>query len=208
MPVPMQSPSIPGARRQRGTALIVAMVFLILLAMLAVTSMRTSLLEEKMVGGLRNQHLATLGAESALRAAEFRLWSASNSAAPVVCGQAALGGCYAFVPGTANATVQNFINTSGWVTAGATTYASADLTALSGSLRSAALSDNPLFVVEDLGVEMPPGLGPAHESGATGMNGGGPRTTDKHIYRITARSRGGNPNAVRVLQSTFAAKSN
>lgn len=207
MPAFARSCGTSGAPRQRGVVLVVAMVFLILLAMLAVTSMRTSLLEERMVGGLRNQHLASLGAESALRAAEFRLWSASNSAAPVVCGQAALDGCYAYVAGAPNATVQNFINASSWVTAGATTYASIDMTALSGSLQSATLLANPVFIVEDLGMDLPPGLGPARESGATGMNGSGPRSTDRHLYRITARSRGGNPNAVRVLQSTFAARS-
>lgn len=197
--------AIPDVRRQRGVALVMAMLFLVLLAMLAVTSMRTSLLEEKMVGGLRNQHLASLGAESALRAAEFRLWSASNSAAPMRCGQAALADCHVFVPGTTDATVQRFISASGWVTAGATPYTATDMTALRGSLQSAALADNPVFLIEDLGMEMPPGLGPARESGATGVNGSVPQ---RHLYRITARSRGGNPDVVRVLQSTFAARGN
>jgi len=208
MPAFARSFGTSGAPRQRGIVLVVAMVFLILLAMLAVTSMRTSLLEEKMAGGLRNQHLASLGAESALRAAEFRLWSAGNGMAPMLCGPLALDGCYVFVAGAPNATVQNFINASGWITAGATTYASADMTALNGSLQSAALAANPVFIVEDLGMDLPPGLGPARESGATGMNVGGPRSTARHLYRITARSRGGNPNAVRVLQSTFVARSN
>ncbi len=195
--------------RQRGVVLVVAMVFLLLLSLLAVTSMRTSLLEEKMVGGLRNQHLASLGAESALRAAESRLWSASSDTASVMtCGQQALAGCYAYVAGAPNATVQNFINARDWVTAGATTYAATDMTALSGSLRSGALAANPVFLIEDMGIDRPPGLGPARESGASGMPGAGPRSGARHLYRITARSRGGHPDAVRVLQSTFAARSN
>jgi len=47
----------------------------------------------------------------------------------------------------------------------------------------------------------------ARQARHNGANGSGPRSTDRHLYRITARSRGGNPNAVRVLQSTFAARS-
>ena len=196
-----------GHPRQRGVVLVVALVFLLLLSLLAVTSMRTSLLEEKMVGGLRNQHLASLGAESALRAAESRLWSASSDAATAMaCGQQALAGCYAYVAGVPNATVQSFINARGWVTAGATTYAVTDLTALGGSLRSAALASNPVYLIEDMGVDRPPGLGPGRESGASGMPGSGPHYGSRHLYRITARSRGGHSDAVRVLQSTFAAR--
>ncbi|MDE2244633.1 MAG: hypothetical protein KGJ91_00510 [Xanthomonadaceae bacterium] len=196
-----------GHPRQRGVVLVVAMVFLLLLSLLAVTSMHVSLLEEKMVGGLRNQHLASLGAESALRAAESRLWSASSDTAiAMTCGQQALAGCYAYVAGEPNATVHNFINARGWVTAGATRYAVTDLTALSGSLRSGALASNPVFLIEDMGVDRPPGLGSARESGASGMPGSGSRNGARHLYRITARSRGGHPDAVRVLQSTFAAR--
>ncbi len=201
----LQSPL--GLARQRGAALMVALVFMLLLAILAIGAMRTALLQEKMVGALRNQQLAGLGAESALRAAEFRLWSASISAQPVVCGQAALGGCYSYVAGQPNAAVQAFIGASGWYTAGGTVYNTQDMTVLAGAHATARLAENPVFLVEDLGIETPPGLGPAHESGATGPNAG-PRSTDKHLYRITARSIGGNANSVRVMQTTFAAKSN
>ncbi|MDE1899462.1 MAG: pilus assembly protein [Xanthomonadaceae bacterium] len=38
------------------------------------------------------------------------------------------------------------------------------------------------------------------------MPGSGSRNGARHLYRITARSRGGHPDAVRVLQSTFAAR--
>ena len=124
----------------------------------------------------------------------------------MTCGQQALAGCYAYVAGEPNATVHNFINARGWVTAGATRYAVTDLTALSGSLRSGALASNPVFLIEDMGVDRPPGLGSARESGASGMPGSGSRNGARHLYRITARSRGGHPDAVRVLQSTFAAR--
>lgn len=190
---------------QRGAALMVALVFMLLLAILAIGAMRTSLLQEKMVGAVRNQQLASMGAGSALRAAEFRLWSASISGNPIICGQAALGGCYSYIAGSPNATAQAFINATGWYTSGGTVYSTVDMTALGNT--TARLADNPVFLIEDLGIETPPGLGPAHESGATGSNAG-PRSTDKHLYRITARSTGGNANSVRVVQTTFASKSN
>ncbi len=50
--------------------------------------------------------------------------------------------------------------------------------------------------------------GGLHESGATGSTGTGSSSTARHIYRITARATGGSANTVRVLESTFAAKSN
>ena len=200
-----RSRSLPLRARSQGAALIVAMVFLLLLSIIAIGAMRTALLQEKMVGAVRNQQMAGMGAESALRAAEFRLWSASISGQPLLCGAQALGGCYSYVAGQPNATVRSFINASGWMTAGGTTYSTLDMTAAARG--TARLAENPVFLVEDLGVETPPGLGPAHESGATGANAG-PRSTDKHLYRITARSTGGNANSVRTVQTTFAAKSN
>jgi type IV pilus assembly protein PilX len=191
----------------RGAALTVALVFMLLLSILAIGAMRTALLEEKMVAAVRNQQLSGLGAESALRAAEFRLWSASLSAQPVICGEVALGGCYSYVAGQPNASVQAFVHASGWHSAGGTRYTTLDMSVLAGAQASARLAENPVFLIEDLGIETPPGLGPAHESGVSGP-GAGPRSADKHLYRITARSTGGNANSVRVVQSTFATKSN
>ncbi len=196
---------IQTARHARGAALMVALVFMLLLAILALGAMRTALLQEKMVGAVRNQQLASMGAESALREAEFRLWSASMRGQPVICGRQGLGGCYSHVAGQPNPIVRGFVDARGWTTAGATTYRTLDLAAAAQD--TARLAANPVALVEDLGVETPPGLGPAHESGASGANAG-PRSTDKHLYRITARSTGGNANSIRTVQTTFAAKSN
>ena len=202
---PVHAARVAAAHRAQGATLMVALVFMLLLASMALGAMRTALLQEKMVGAVRNQQLAAMGAESALRAAEFDLWSASTRGRPVVCGGQGLGGCYGYATGQPNATVRAFTNASGWFAAGATTYGNVDMTALGDP--SARLARNPVFLVEDLGVETPPGLGPAHESGSTGASAG-PRSTDKHLYRITARSSGGNINSVRTVQTTFAAKSN
>ena len=59
---------LPAPRRQRGAVLFVALVFLVLLTLLAVAGMGTSILQERMTGGMRNSQLAQMGAETGLRA--------------------------------------------------------------------------------------------------------------------------------------------
>ncbi|MEO6967312.1 MAG: PilX N-terminal domain-containing pilus assembly protein [Rhodanobacteraceae bacterium] len=195
--------------RQRGVVLLVALVFLIALTILALAVSGSSLLQEKMVGGFRNTQLATFGAESALRAAEARLWESSTSPAPMAaCGTAGLFQCYSYNPLTPIANVENFRNSPGFVIAGAVQYSTTDLTTLGGSDATAKLASNPYYIIEDLGIERPPGTPPLHESGVTGPNGSGGKGFEKHLFRITARSQGGNANVVRVLESTFAAKAN
>ncbi len=197
------------AKHQRGAVLLVALVFLIVLTILALAVSGSSLLQEKMVGGLRNTQLATFGAESALRAAESRLWESSASPAPMeACGTAGLFQCYSYSPNAPIANVENFRDMPGWVTAGAVQYSTKDLTTLAGNDDTANLASNPYYIIEDLGIERPPGTPPLHESGVTGPNGAGGKGFEKHLFRITARSQGGNANVVRVLESTFAAKAN
>ncbi|NMG03323.1 pilus assembly protein PilX [Azoarcus taiwanensis] len=57
-------------RMQRGTVLIVALIVLLLLTMLGLSSMRSTTLEERMAGNLRDQNLSFQAAESALREGE------------------------------------------------------------------------------------------------------------------------------------------
>lgn len=55
---------------QQGTALVMALIFLLILTILGVTAMTTSSLQEKMAGNLRDQFIAMESVESALRAGE------------------------------------------------------------------------------------------------------------------------------------------
>ena len=204
------------ARGQSGMVLVIALIFLLLLTILAISASGRSLLQERMVGGLRNAQQASMAAETALRGAEWKLWmSTSNLTAPLNCGSGVLAGnCYRYDPTTAiyqaNGLVTTFRNSAAWVTNGAAVYLgpddSRDYTTLS---TNAKLAKNPLYIIEDLGVELPPGItGGLHESGTTGTGGTGYTSSTRHIYRITARATGGSENTVRVLESTFAAKSN
>lgn len=205
--------------RQHGVVLIVALVFLLLLTILAISVSGRSLLQERMAGGLHNAQLAEISAETALRGAEWSLWSnASQVGAHLDCPANSISseGCITYNLGTApyavTGSVTQFRTSPGWLSpAIGLSYQGA-----SGSFNYTAstlgagntLAQNPTYLIEDLGVELPPGAGPQHESGDTGPNNTGPGQVNMHIYRITARATGGNQNSVRVLQSTFDAQTN
>ena len=61
------------SRRHHGSALIMALVFLLLLGLLSASSMQSALLQERMVAASKNADAARLAAETALRVAEDRL---------------------------------------------------------------------------------------------------------------------------------------
>lgn len=56
--------------RQRGAVLIVSLIVLLVVTMIAVSSMRGTVLEEKMAGNTRDRNVAFQTAESAIREAE------------------------------------------------------------------------------------------------------------------------------------------
>lgn len=60
-------------RRQRGAILVIALMFLVLLTIISVSSISGVTLEEKMAGNMREQNVAFQAAESALRDAEIDL---------------------------------------------------------------------------------------------------------------------------------------
>jgi type IV pilus assembly protein PilX len=209
-----------GGRDQRGAVLLVALIFLILLTILALSASGRSLLQERMVGGLRNAQQATMSANTALRGAEWQVWSRTlvvGSHMNCLNGSVSTDdGCTIYsasnTPYGPTGDVTKFLTSQGWVSgighaytgpAGQSGYTST-------SLATAKLANNPVYIIEDLGLEMPPGVsGSQHESGATGgLNAYGGGAGTPHIYRITARATGGNANTVRVLQTTFDAQAN
>ncbi|MFC5741600.1 pilus assembly PilX family protein [Dyella tabacisoli] len=206
------------AHAQRGVVLVIALIFLLLLTILAISASGRSLLQERMVGGLRNAQQAEMSADTALRGAEWKLWTTTSTVGSQLnCGSGVFtGSCYLYDPSSAvygaTGTVTNFRTSQGWFTTGAQAYTGPSNTldyTSSSSANYSQLAKNPVYMIEDLGVELPPGInGGLHESGATGSTGTGYTNPSRHIYRITARATGGNVNTVRTLESTFAAKSN
>lgn len=196
--------------RQRGVILVVALIFLTLLSMLAMSALQNSSLQERMSGGLRDAQQAQMSADTALRAAEWKLWKSGNDTeSSLHCGTSVPGDCYSLDPMTPISAVRKFRSQALWTTGGATVYKGVDATRDYTTLAKGRLAKNPLYLIEDLGAERPPGVvGGLHESGATGTDGAGYKSTSRHLYRITARAAGGNPNTIRLLESTFSAKAN
>jgi type IV pilus assembly protein PilX len=59
--------------RDRGVALVVALIMLLLLTILGINSVQNSIMEERMAGNSRDRQVAFEAAEAALRVAEARL---------------------------------------------------------------------------------------------------------------------------------------
>lgn len=75
-PVPFRSLRRSPPARQQGIILIVALLFLVLLTIVGVSSSVNTTLEERMAGNARDQQIAFQAAESALRDAEIDLETA------------------------------------------------------------------------------------------------------------------------------------
>lgn len=71
--------SLQTRHSQRGATLIISLVLLLIITLLAISSMREVTLEERIVGNLRDKQTAFNAAESALREGEIRL---ANSIGP------------------------------------------------------------------------------------------------------------------------------
>src|SRR5690242_21859875 len=71
-------PSFSGRARERGVILLLALIFLILLTLLAIGASSGSLLQQRMVAAIRSAQLASLSADTALRGAEWRIWNTSS----------------------------------------------------------------------------------------------------------------------------------
>lgn len=206
--------------RERGAVLLVALIFLILITLLAIGASSGSLLQQRMVAATRSAQLAVMSGDTALRGAEWSLWNATTVVGSgMVCNGSDINtttGCVKYDPSSplyasGGAVAQFRADNNAWLSlTGPVTYKGAgggtDYTAQTGTADTANVAENPQYIIEDMGTVRPPGAGPAAEGGRTGLNSGATGTVDIHIYRITARATGGTKNTVRVVQSTFDAQ--
>jgi type IV pilus assembly protein PilX len=215
----LQNPKPIHYRNQRGAVLFVALVFLVLLTLLALTAMNASVLQERMTGGMRNSQLSLMGAETGARGVEWSIWNLATTSNKLNCGYA--GGtntCYGPTtvagPGSTtvlqmNPNVTAFRNVNAWSDAAAvagTAKLTNKLTGLTGTQQVAALSDEPRYMIEQLGAVLPPGVNSAGEGGAIyGTNGRSAGNLTLYAYRITARSPGGSDASTRAVETYFVA---
>ncbi len=171
--------------RERGVVLVMAMVFLLILTLIGVTTMSTTVLEEKMAGNMQDKNIAFQAAESALTTGEN--WLRPLTEMP------------RFDPAVTNDGLhkQSDISTPVWETPGIWTGSDVvDYEQLPGPLPSGQLLSNvaeqPRYLIEDLGpvqdplkIKLPPS----------------PPT--RNVFRITARGVGSSAQAVVMVQSVF-----
>ena len=197
-------------RNQQGAILFVALIFLILLTLLALTATSTSILQEKMTGGMRNRQLSLVGAESVARGGEASLWLLSyvgtQPLPPCIDDSASVNCVYRPTPsGLLEDNVQRFRSEKEWEPATPLTgwfpYTYA-MTGLAGSAETAELGEEPRIIIEDLGPDVPPGLG---QQLGTRDRELGSLVGRKEWYRLTARSTGGSDAVVRVVESVYSA---
>lgn len=163
---------------QRGTALVMTLVFLVLLTMLGITAINTSTLEEKMAGNSKDQNLAFQAAETALIAAET--WVESTTAAT----QLTVNNANGIYDPAASAGTEVWDTVNLWSSSNVVTYPGVPGTPASGTLGDVTI--RPKYIIEKLATEalLPSGT--------------------KITVRITARGTGASDNTVSMVQSTYS----
>ncbi|HBC56652.1 MAG TPA: hypothetical protein DCZ03_05750 [Gammaproteobacteria bacterium] len=170
---------------QRGAALIMTLLFLMVLTVLAVSGAKNTTVQEKMSGSVRDLNVAFNAAESGLTAGE--VWLAQQSIFPVPTGDGTSGvwDYNSVDPTTTNSTgwwAEPSRDTSWWQSN------STELTTLSG------VAEGPRYVVEEIdfvpdslvqGVNNPPG---------------------RYFHRVTARGWGGNDKSKAMVQSHYVSR--
>ena len=201
----------PGKRQQQGTVLAIALIFLVLVTLLATAASWAGLAQERLAAGQRQSSLALAGAETATRQAELWIYSfyeRSNGEALVgMMGTAVLPAN----PQRSNTALAPFFQGPRWLPNVGTAIASADVPYASAD-HSTHLSDPPRYLIEDLGRLRPSGSPTVREGDSTGGVGNSVGGMDPagnaeiRIFRITGKSKGVGNAPVRTVQSVFAGR--
>jgi type IV pilus assembly protein PilX len=174
--------------RQRGAILIVSMLLLLVLTVLAISTMRASTFQERMAGNVRDVGLSFQSTESAVREAEAAINDAARER-PVLC--TALPGCdlntEVFAPGVLP-DVRNQDNA--WWNANGMEYGETAFATPGAGVRDLGrVVADPQYTVEQLGFDRD-SLDPNEPDG-------------RYVYRIYGRGAGGTNVAQSVVESTF-----
>jgi len=168
----------PYLGKERGAALIVSLLILIVLTLIGVSAMSTSSLEEKMASNTRDLNLAFQAAESALKDAERYI----DNLASISAFDGSVAGLYP--PVSENNPPPDFFSGPVWEQA----------IVYSGSIEGVA--NPPRYIIELVGTIGNDDINIGDYSSSSGV---GEITT----FRITARGTGGSDSAVVYLQSYY-----
>lgn len=163
----------PASRRQRGVALVVALVLLVVITLVGLAAIRGTLLQNKMAANLYDRQVAFQAAEAGMRAAMAKL--ASDQTIARECDQASGGGlCYANPFNDPNLPAGKLINVN----------TGTDPTQFDPGALAAGM---PQYVVEHMGS----GTGSGGQQQNAACNGYGSSCQQQNgssFYRITVRS--------------------
>jgi len=170
----------PLPNKQQGLALVVSLIMLLIMTLLAVNSMQTTVLEEKMAGNYKDRNMAFQSAEAGLRAGEDYL--RDTAALPIFDGTTT--GLYQ--PTITGASRWDLVD---WSNAG-------QVRAYVGSLNTSGstqlLADLPDYIIEEM--QPVPSEGGSLEIGTA---------LENRFYRVTSQAVGGTASAIVTLQSTY-----
>lgn len=169
---------------QKGAALIISLLILLVMTLIGITAVSTTSLEEKMAGNTRDLNLAFQAAESGLRDGDGDVLGLLTP--PVAVSNCASNCGNTFFDTTA---IPDFLTLTEaqWVAWGRQ-YGTAiiDIT---------GVAEDPLYILEERGfVEDGLKVGTLVSSAVTGTN----------LYRATSRGRGASVNTEVIVQSTYA----
>jgi len=187
-------------RRQRGVALAVALILLLVMTLLSVAGLRGTGMQERMASNLRDRNLAFQSAESALRAAETALVAGGGAGSPAVSAPGDLGwweACWeGSVTGCPPAVVHPAVSAPGdlgWWEACWQGSVTGCPPAVVHAVDTAAwgIAAAPEYRLERL------------RAGNYGSLAADEALSSPPLYRITVRAVGGTADSVVLLQSTF-----
>lgn len=164
--------------RERGAALVIALLMLLVLTVLGIAAMNVTRLEERMAGNSRDINLAFQGAEAGLRDSEERIRLMASRP-----GNCSVAPCTVWSRDMPPIDLRN-LPLSWWET-NAREYG------IAGAQEIAEVTRDPLIVTESLGF-VPDSLSVGH---------GPPEGRD--FYKITSNSSGASDTANAVLETTY-----
>jgi len=170
-------------RHQSGAALIVALVMLLVMTLIAITASRTSVLQERMAGNLRQDTVAFEGAEATLRIGENWIGDQVGGARPVAVTPTACGSPPCDL--LALNTLDPFDDTNTWGTNDVRTAIDA---------MEKLVADPEFFIEQQQIVQDSLTIGTSTDTSA------------RIYYRVTARSFGETNSAESMLRSVYAAR--
>ena len=166
---------------QRGAALVIALIMLLVMTVLGITAMQVTRMEERMAGNSRDVNLAFQGAEAGLRDGEERVRTLPPPPALAFCSTPP---CPVWNDATWTSDPRNQL--LAWWNTNGIEYG------VAGSREVIDNTRDPVVVTEHL-MFIPDSLGMGHDETKDGRD----------FYKVTAYSEGASTTATAVLESTY-----